>query len=93
MRNYNNLYLDKEYPARKPQMSLARRKILNLLEYIIETDPNMDTVYNVFVLDVAQRDEDHCWISDEEWAQWFEEYAHKLANKTCEEETDDVDGT
>ena len=64
---------------RKPKMSLARRKILNLLEYIIETDPAMDTVYNVFALYVAQVEEDLIWADDEEWAQWFEEYANKLS--------------
>ena len=68
--------------TRKHKMSVARRKILDLLEYIIETDPNMDTVYNVFALYVAQRDEDLTWADDEEWAQWFEEYANNLNRST-----------
>jgi len=83
----------KERPERKPRMSEARRKILNLLEYILEVDTSIDTVYNAFALHVAQRDEDHCWVNDEEWAQWFEEYAHKLAKKSCEEENNRVDST
>lgn len=65
--------------TRKPKMNEHRRKILNLLEYIIETDPNMDTVYNVFAECVAQQDEDLTWADDEEWAQWFEEYVAKLS--------------
>lgn len=69
---------------RKPKMSADRRKILNLLEYIIETDPSMDTVYNVFALYVAQVDEEEglSWADDEEWAQWFEEYANNLSRST-----------
>lgn len=84
--NKHPRYVRRARSERKDKMSLARRKILNLLEYIIETDPRMDTIYNVFVLHVAQRDEDLSWSNDEMWAQWFEEYAHKLAKSTCEEE-------
>ena len=69
---------------RKPKMCKHRRKILNLLEYILEVDTSIDTVYNAFALHVAQIDEDHIWVQDEEWAQWFEEYAAKLSVKTKE---------
>lgn len=73
---------------RKPRMNYHRRKILNLLEYILETDSDIDSVYNAFALHVAQRDEDHVWVNDEEWAQWFEEYAEKLSKKTNNEPTE-----
>ena len=65
--------------TRKPQMCKHRRKILNLLEYILEVDTTPESVYNVFALYVAQRDEDLCWQSDEIWADWFEKYAEKLS--------------
>ena len=77
--------------TRKPKMSLNRRKILNLLEYILEVDNSIGSVYNAFALHVAQIDEDHIWVDDEEWAQWFEEYAAKLSVKT--KEANRVDGT
>ena len=79
--------------TRKPRMSLDRRKILNLLEYILEVDSSIDTVYNAFFFHVSQIDEDISHMSDETWAQWFEEYAHKLAKKSCEEENSRVDST
>ena len=78
---------------RKPRMSESRRKILNLLEYILEVDTTVETVYNAFQLHVAQMDEDLTWENDETWAQWFEEYAHKLAKESCEEENNRVDST
>ncbi len=65
--------------TRKPKMSDDRRKILNLLEYILEVDTTIDTVYSVFALHVSQRGDDLIWAEDEEWAQWFEEYASKLS--------------
>ena len=70
--------------TRKPKMCKHRRKILNLLEYILEVDTTIDTVYNAFALHVAQVEADLTWESDEEWAQWFEEYAAKLSVKTKE---------
>ena len=81
--------------TRKPQMCKDRRKILNLLEYILEVDPSPDSVYNVFALYVAQRDEDLIWQSDETWAQWFDEYAANLRiNQYIKtKETNRVDGT
>ena len=65
-------------------MCKHRREILNLLEYILEVDTDIDTVYNAFVLHVAQVEADLTWESDEIWAQWFEEYAAKLSVKTKE---------
>ena len=76
--------------TRKPRMSADRHKILNLLEYILEVDTTIDTVYNAFVLHVSQVDEDLSWeqglfqMSDETWAQWFEEYAENLSNRVRE---------
>ncbi len=78
--------------TRKPKMSADRRKILNLLEYILEVDTDIHSVYNVFALHVVPIDKDIRRENDEEWAKWFEEYAHKLAKKSCEE-TNDVDST
>ena len=77
--------------TRKPKMCKHRRKILDLLEYILEVDTEIDTVYNTFALHVAQGEEDLSWVEDEEWAQWFEEYAAKLSVKT--KEANRVDGT
>jgi len=65
--------------TRKPKMCKHRRKILNLLEYILEVDTEIESVYNVFQLHVAQMDEDLTWEDDDTWAQWFEEYAAKLS--------------
>ena len=74
--------------TRKPKMCKHRRKILDLLEYVLEVDPSPDSVYNVFALYVAQVDEDLIWVDDETWALWFEEYAEKIskgqgASKNC----------
>jgi len=63
---------------RKPAMSKDRRKVLNLLEFILEAQPDIESVFNVFVLHVAQQDEDHTWVSDEQWAEWMQDYANKL---------------
>ena len=82
--------------TRKPKMSDDRRKILNLLEYILEVDTTIDTVYNAFVMHVTQVDEDLSWVNDEEWAQWFEEYANKVRREAYSaniRETQNVDGT
>ncbi|KKK62517.1 hypothetical protein LCGC14_3003530 [marine sediment metagenome] len=68
--------------TRKPRMSNDRRKILNLLEYILEVDTEIDTVYNAFFLHVSQMGEegrDESCVTEAEWAQWFEEYANKLS--------------
>ena len=78
--------------TRKPRMSLDRRKILNLLEYILEVDSSLATVYDAF-FHVSPANEDLNWVDDEEWAKWFEEYAHKLAKESCEEENNRVDST
>lgn len=84
-------YPHKIYTERKGKMSKHRRNILNLLEYILEVDDTIDSVYNAFCLHVSQVDEDMTWINDEEWAQWFEEYAEKLNKKV--REANRVDGT
>lgn len=66
--------------TRKPMMDIHRRKILNLLEYILETDDEIYSVYNAFILHVSPvNKKDLNWVSDEEWAQWFEEYANKIS--------------
>ena len=65
---------------RKPRMSESRRKILNLLEYILEVDNEIYSVYNAFILHVSPvNKKDLNWVEDEEWAQWFEDYASKLS--------------
>ena len=66
---------------RKPKMSDDRRKILNLLEYILEVDSSLATVYDAF-FHVSPANEDLNWVDDEEWADWFEEYAEKLSRST-----------
>ncbi len=70
--------------SRKPGMSEARRKVLNLLEFCLESEPDAYSVFNMFCLHVAQRDEDHIWAEDEEWAEWFQDYANKLIKKNRE---------
>lgn len=85
--NTHPRYVKKARSERKPRMSEARRKILNLLEYILETQPKVDSIYNVFTLHVSQIEEDLIWVNDEEWAQWFEEYAKKISGGS------DVDST
>lgn len=72
---------------RKPQMSKDRRKVLDLLEFCLEMNPDIDTVFNVFVLHAAQRDEDHVWVSEEEWGDWLQDYADELLKEdkgTCD---------
>ena len=63
--------------TRKPKMNEHRRKVLNLLEYILEVDSSLATVYDAF-FHVSPANEDLNWVEDKEWAQWFEEYANKL---------------
>ena len=63
---------------RKPKMNEHRRKVLNLLEYILEVDSSLATVYDAF-FHVSPANEDLNWVDDEEWADWFEEYASKLS--------------
>ena len=65
-------------------MNEHRRKVLNLLEFILEADPSIDSVFNAFCLHVSQIDEDMIWVDDEEWAQWFQDYADKLLKKECD---------
>ena len=78
--------------TRKPRMSEARRKILNLLEYILEVDPEIYSVHNAFTLHVSPvHRKDLNWVKEEEWVQWFEEYANKLSKHT--REANRVDGT
>ena len=67
------------YENRKPKMNEHRRKILNLLEFILEVDDNVDTVYNVFCIHAGPEDgEDMTWIKDEEWSELLQAYADKL---------------
>ena len=55
-------------------------KVLDLLKFILEMKKGHEnvSVYNTFVLMVAQQEEDLCWITDAEWADWFQAYADKL---------------
>ncbi len=68
---------------RKPVMDKDTRKVLDLLEFILEMKKGHEnvSVYNTFVLMVAQQEEDLCWITDAEWAVWFQDYADKLLNE------------
>ena len=67
------------YENRKPKMNEHRRKILNLLEFILEVDDSIDTVYNVFCNHVSPEDgEDMTWITDEEWSDLLQTYADRL---------------
>ncbi|KKK43597.1 hypothetical protein LCGC14_3168140 [marine sediment metagenome] len=60
-------------------MDKDTRKVLDLLEFVIEMrGPDMGSVYNTFVLFVAQQEEDLEWVNDDEWAAWFQDYADKL---------------
>ncbi|KKN92301.1 hypothetical protein LCGC14_0207920 [marine sediment metagenome] len=70
--------------TRKPLMDKHRRKVLDLLEFCLESEPEVDSVFNMFCLHVAQREEDHTWVEDEEWAEWFQDYANKLIKKNRE---------
>jgi hypothetical protein len=70
--------------TRKPVMSEARRKVLNLLEFCLESEPEVDSVFNMFCLHAAQQDEDQTWVTDEEWAEWLQDYANKLIKKNKE---------
>jgi len=65
----------------KQPMSEDRRKVLTLLEFILEMKPDIDSVYNAFVLYVAQKDEDLVWVSDAEWGDWLQAYADKLLSE------------
>lgn len=63
-------------------MDKDTRKVLDLLEFCIETKgPEQGSVYNMFVLCVAQMEDDLCWVDDEQWAGWFQDYADKLLNE------------
>jgi hypothetical protein len=64
---------------RKPPMHPDTRKVLNLLGFIMEMQPEEGSVYNQFVLKVAQQEEDLCWVTDAQWADWFQDYADKLS--------------
>ena len=68
------------YENRKPKMNEHRRKILNLLEFILEVDDNVDTVYNLFcdTLIGPVDGEDMTCITDEEWSDLLQTYADKL---------------
>jgi hypothetical protein len=65
----------------KPVMNGHRRKVLNLLEFCLEMNPDIDTVFNLFVLYAAQQDEDHVWVSEEQWGDWLQDYADKLLSE------------
>ena len=69
------------YENRKPKMNEHRRKILNLLEFILEVDDSIKSVFNVFDTHVAQDYLDLTGVSDKEWAEWFQDYADTLIRK------------
>ena len=66
---------------RKPVMSKDTRKILNLLEFILEMRPEQGSVYNQFVCAVAQQDDDLMYVTDDVWAGWFQDYAEKISKE------------
>ena len=70
-----------DHAERKPVMAEARRKVLNLLEFILEVDNTIDTVYNVFMLVGGFAPMDLSEVSDEEWAEWLQEYADSMCIK------------
>ena len=84
--NYNNTFLDKEYPARKPQMSEARRKILNLLEYVSEVDRECSSLTEV----VSLVSDGHI-LDDKVFAILLQAYADGISKQT--REANHVDGT
>jgi len=60
---------------RKPRMSEARRKVLNLLEFILEIDPATPSVDSLFYK--LSRVDNHFW-TDEDMAVILEGYANDL---------------
>jgi hypothetical protein len=70
---------------RKPKMSKERRKVLNLLEFILESNPDIDTVFNVFTRHARHDDgTEFDWVSDGQWAAWLRIYADELVAKQRE---------
>lgn len=66
---------------RKVKMHKDTRKVLDLLEFVLEMSPEQGSVYQRLVCNVAQQDEDLLWVTDTEWADWLQDYADKLLSE------------
>ena len=70
---------------RKPKMSEARRKVLNLLEFILEAKPDIDSVFNVFTRHAMHDDgTEFDWVTDNQWVEWLQTYADELIKENIE---------
>jgi hypothetical protein len=77
------------YSERKLPISEHRRKILNLLEFILEMEDDIEveygvnSVFNVFARRVMYDDRsEFTYVTDEQWATRFQAYADHLLSKT-----------
>ena len=59
-------------------MSKDRRKVLDLLEFCLEMNPDIDSVFNVFTWVALQHDKERKLLSDKEWGDGLQDYADML---------------